>query len=92
MEETTNQIIEQNKSSVIEQTTPKKKPYNDIRVGNIVFSFWRNQTKEGKEFTNITIKKNFKDKEGNWKSVSNFNKNDLSSLSFACIKAFNELE
>ena len=70
----------------------KRKPVKKIRVGNVNMSLWENKTKEGKTFFSITIQKSFKNSNGEWQNVNNFNKNDLSSLSFCCVKAFNDIE
>jgi len=70
----------------------KRKPYKSVRVGNIVLSLWRSTTKDGREFTNVTIQKNYKKEDGTWANTNSFGKNDLSSISFGCLKAFNELE
>jgi len=47
-----------------------------IRVGGIEATVWKN-TNGGKEYLSVTLKRNYKDASGEWKSTHSFRQNDL---------------
>jgi len=49
-----------------------KKPVMKFKAGNVTASIWRHKGELG-TFFNVSLEKNYKDKEGNWKSSGNLN-------------------
>lgn len=67
--------------SAQEKNTPSKK----FRSGNVKGTVWKNKYKDpksGREFEveSLQIEKVYKDKDGNWKSVNSYNKNEVGKL------------
>ena len=61
-------------------TEEKNKPSLELRLGNTKLIVWENKKViDGKEvvFDSVHLEQVFKDKDDNWKSNSNFNKNQL---------------
>ena len=54
-------------------TDSKKPPVRKIRVGSVSATVW---AQEG-GFYNATLERNYKDKDGHWKSSSSFSVDDL---------------
>jgi len=52
-------------------------PVATYKLGLVKLNKWANQN--GKGFS-YTLKRSYKDKEGNWKDTENFNADDLSSI------------
>lgn len=70
------------------------KPERNIRIGNINVAIWNNIKEingQVKELKSITLEKRYKDKEGNWKSTTSFNADELPKAIMALSKAFSEL-
>ena len=64
-------------------------PESKINVGNVTLSVWKNEgKKDGKDYVtqSVTIQKNYKNKEGKWKSGSSFSDGDLVHVILACQK------
>lgn len=53
--------------------TDSKKPVEKIRVGSVLATVW---AQEG-GFYNATLERNYKDKDGKWKSTNSFSVDDL---------------
>lgn len=66
-------------------------PIHKIKIGNISIDIWENKTKQNNQeitFQSVTLNKNIKDKEGNWKNVQSYGKNDLPKIVLGLQKAF----
>lgn len=62
-----------------------EKPIKKFSCGLVKCSVWSNEVeREGKKFDMISykIEKDYQDKDGNWKSTSNYNINELVRLYF----------
>lgn len=71
----------------MEKNTPEKK----FRAGAISATVWKNQSKEGNEFSSVSFEKGYKDAKGEWKSTSHLNVNDLPKALVVIGKAFEHL-
>ena len=71
-----------------EKNTPEKK----FRAGAVSATIWQNngQNKEGQptEYRTISLDRNYKDKEGNWKSTNSMRINDLPRASLVLNEAY----
>jgi len=71
----------------MEKNTPEKK----FRAGAISATVWKNQSKEGNEFSSVSFEKGYKDAKGEWQSTSHLNVNDLPKALVVIGKAFEHL-
>ncbi len=70
----------------------KPKPEQTFRAGGISASVWRNITKDGEnEYPSITFERNYKDKDGSWKSTTSLRMNDLPKAAVVLAKAYEYL-
>lgn len=67
-------------------------PVGRIRDGNISAAIWKQEGKEGSEFYSITFDRTYTDDEGNPKSSSSFNRNDLLRVARLANKAYDAIE
>ena len=76
----------------IEEDTGKNMPEKKFRAGGVCATVWENhgQTKEGERATykTISVERNYKDKNDEWKSTNSFRVNDLPKLSLVLSKAY----
>lgn len=68
-----------------------EKPVKEIKYSGIQLSFWQKKTEGGKRFFSLSLSKNYKDKEGNWKNADSFSEYDLPALKAVIDRAMNEL-
>lgn len=81
-------IISKNEKVVyMEKNIPEKK----FRAGAISATVWKNQSKEGNEFSSVSFAKGYKDANGEWQSTSHLNVNDLPKALVVIGKAFEHL-
>lgn len=81
-------VVSKNKKVVcMEKNTPEKK----FRAGAVSATVWKNQSKEGNEFSSVSFEKGYKDANGEWKSTSHLNVNDLPKALVVIGKAFEHL-
>jgi len=81
-------VISKNEKVVcMEKNTPEKK----FRAGAVSATVWKNQSKEGNEFSSVSFEKGYKDANGEWKSTSHLNVNDLPKALVVIGKAFEHL-
>ena len=71
----------------MEKNTPEKK----FRAGTISATVWKNQSKEGNEFSSVSFEKGYKDQNDEWKATSHLNVNDLPKALVVIGKAFEYL-
>lgn len=71
----------------MEKNNPEKK----FRAGTISATVWKNQSKEGNEFSSVSFEKGYKDKNDEWKATSHLNVNDLPKALVVIGKAFEYL-
>ena len=62
-------------------------PVHRIQYGNIAVAIWANESNEGDEFYNVTVKRGWKDDEGNWHDATSFGFLDLPLLAKALLDA-----
>ena len=55
-------------------------PEITYQMGTVKVTVWKNNV-EGNEFSTYSIKKSYKDKEGNWQDTTYLSENDLKNLS-----------
>lgn len=53
--------------------TTSNKPVKKIRVGNVSATIWEQES----GFYNATLERNYKDRDGKWKSTNSFSVHDL---------------
>ncbi len=63
------------------------KPEQKFRAGLISATVWNNE-KDGKEFKTVSFEKNYKDKEGEWKTTNSLSANDIPRALVVLSKAF----
>jgi hypothetical protein len=79
--------MEENNNKPAPQT-----PINSVMIAGVKISIWEHVKADGSKFQTCSVQKCFKDKvSGEWKNGSSFSKNDLSSLAFACSKAYDKM-
>jgi len=67
------------------------KPVKSFRAGGIEASIWENEIQQGGQQVtrhSVTIRKQYRDKDGNWKESSTFFPNDLPRLVLVAQRAF----
>ena len=57
------------------QPTPNK-PVDDVRIGRVKATIWRNETEDGKPRYNVVFARLYKDGD-TWRSTPSFGRNDL---------------
>jgi hypothetical protein len=79
----------------MENTTPGNRPEKKIRAGAITATIWQNQgqSKNGEPVTyrTISLERNYKDKNDEWKSTNSFRLNDLPKVALVSQKAYEYL-
>jgi hypothetical protein len=60
--------------------TDTKKPEQTYRIGRLSATIWLNDGKDGTVFYSVEIVRNYKDKDGNWKTTSSFTHDELLSV------------
>jgi len=71
----------------MEKNTPEKK----FRAGTVSATVWKNQSKEGNDFSSVSFEKGYKDANGEWKSTNHLSVNDLPKALVVIGKAFEHL-
>jgi len=75
--------------------TTGNSPEKKIRAGAVSATVWSNEgtskTGEKVEYKTISLERNYKDKEGNWKSTNSFRVNDLPKAKLVLDKAYEYL-
>ena len=73
----------------IEQTisTGSKGPEKKIRAGAVTATIWKNSSEKGDYFT-VSIERNYKDANDQWKSTNSFRASDLPKVRLVTDKAF----
>lgn len=66
----------------------KNEPIKKFRIGNVSADVWENEGKENKKFLSISIAKNYKDMNDEWKSTNSFSVSDLPKLVLASSEAY----
>ena len=64
-----------------------RKPVQQFKVGGIQVAIWRNESKEGQEFSSISMDKRYKVGE-EWRSTTSLKANDLPKAILALQKAY----
>jgi hypothetical protein len=54
-----------------------QKPIKKYSAGAIHIAVWENQSTEGKQYNTVTLTRNYKDKNDQWKTSSSFKVNDI---------------
>lgn len=68
-----------------------KKPAAKVTLYPITAAVWRNESKEGETFYSVTLERSYRDRDGNWKSSSSFNGDELLLLAKVADLAHTEL-
>ena len=80
-------LLQTKKVICMEKNMPEKK----FRAGAVSATVWKNQSKEGNEFSSVSFEKGYKDAKGEWKATSHLNVNDLPKALVVLGKAFEHL-
>jgi hypothetical protein len=67
--------------------TDTKKPEQTYRIGRLSASIWLNESNEGTKFYSVEIVRNYKDKDGNWKTTSSFSHDELLNVAMLAQRA-----
>ena len=57
-------------------TQPTTKPVDDVRIGRVKATLWRNETEDGKARFNVVFARLYKDSD-TWQSSQSFGRGDL---------------
>ena len=72
------------------KSSPRKpaenRPVHEVRHRQISAAIWKNQTEKGVMYS-VTIKKSYKDQDGNWHDTQSFGFDDLLTVSKAMYDA-----
>ncbi len=63
-------------------------PIKKFSVGGLQIAIWENESKEGKTYNTVSISRNYKDKNDEWKSSNSLRVNDLPKAVTALNKAY----
>jgi len=66
-------------------------PMKKFISGPISATIWLNTGKENKEYKTVSFARNYKDKDGNWKTTNSLRINDLPRASLVLSKAYEYL-
>jgi hypothetical protein len=66
-------------------------PLKKFNAGSIQVAVWENESKEGNRFNTVSIQRNYKDKNDEWKSSSTLKVNDLPKAMVALQRAYEYL-
>ena len=69
------------------EKTEKIKPVHKGKFGGVKSTVWKNKTDKG-VFYNVTFKRSYMDKDGEWQDTDQFRPNDLPKLELAVRDAF----
>jgi hypothetical protein len=67
--------------------TDTKKPEKTFRIGRLSATIWLNEGNEGTKFYSVDIVRNYKDKDGNWKTTSSFSHDELLNVAILAKRA-----
>ncbi len=56
--------------------TSNTKPVDEVRIGKVKATIWRNQTDNGSRY-NVTFGRIYKDDQGEWNTTHSFGRHDL---------------
>ena len=63
-------------------------PVKKFSAGAVQVAVWENEGKEGRKFNTVSLQRNYKDKNDEWKSNSSMNANDLPKAILALEAAY----
>jgi len=66
-------------------------PIDRIRVGSVELSIWENQNNFGGTNKMVSMQKNYKTKEGEWKKTQSLRVNDIPKAILALNKAYEKI-
>ena len=73
-----------------------KKPEKKIRVGAVSVSVWKrtHTTRDGQTFDkrHVSLDRTYRDSQGNWKSASSYEANDIPKAILALSKAYDYMQ
>ncbi len=58
-------------------TSTSNPPADHVRLGSVQAAIWRNADSEGRIRYSATLKKRYKDANGDWQSTTSFNRDEL---------------
>ena len=68
-----------------------QKPIKKYSAGGINVAVWENYSTEGRQFNTVTLARNYKDKNDQWKTSSSMKVNDIPKAILALQKAYEAL-
>ncbi len=55
----------------------KKEPEHEVKLGNICGAIWLNESKHGKPWLAVKVKRGYRDRDGKWHDVQSYRLHDL---------------
>ena len=80
----------QHQSELTNEGSPRE-PISRIKLFPVEAAIWRNRSSEGDPFYAVTFGRMYRDREGQWKSSSSFNTDDLLTLAKAADLAHSKI-
>ena len=74
------------KSGVLRQDPPKRRPAHEFRYGRLKATIWRQESDKGPWFNTVATK-SYKDDEGNWQTTNGLARDELLLMAQLLIKA-----
>ncbi len=68
-----------------------EKPVQKFTAGGLNVAVWENENKQGGKYNTISISRNYKDKNDEWKSTNSLRINDIPKAVLALNKAYEHL-
>jgi len=65
-----------------------QKPFDKIVLGSVQLAIWKNTNDKGNTYYSVTFEKRYRDAEGEWKTTTSLNRDDLLVLGQASEMAF----
>lgn len=66
-------------------------PIKKFSAGGVQVAIWENKSKEGRQFSTVSIDRRYKDTDDEWKSTNSLKMNDLPKAILALQKAYEYL-
>jgi hypothetical protein len=80
----------QAKGAEVKAKTKNENVLRHIRVGGVEATVWKNRVGDRDTFS-VTLQRNYKDRNGEWKTTHSFRQHDLPKALLALQKAFEHL-
>jgi hypothetical protein len=65
-----------------------KKPTKTFRARGVSAAIWNNESKDGQEFSTVSLKRSYKDEKGEWCETQTLRKSDLPAAATVLQEAY----